>query len=434
MEETRKHERLLQRSEEIQDIVDRMPVKGATYTAYVVIALVAITFTLGCVISYPDTVDGRISLTAGLAPVRLVAHTSGNLIFYKEDRTTIRTGEVIASLAHAASLEKVLALEKRLQQAFSPEEYEEIDEYSGYMGELSNAFQLYLAAFNSYRLHKMSKLYDMQIAQLRAQIASDTNILQQTESNGEIAQELVTMSRNELRRDSLLLVHKAITEETYLQRRVEYLTRIENALSAENERTAIAARIESNRTEIERTRTEQQEKEMQLHHLLQTQRDNLLDQIALWKENYLLTAPVDGKVEYLEFWRNHRFVQAGKEVVSIIPERQTLFGEVRIPTTGMGKVKVGQQVNVKIDNYPYDEYGLIKGEVKSVSRIPSLYQAGEGHVDSYLALITFPEGAVTNYGIALDIDFESKGTAEIITEKKKLIERLFDNLKSKMEK
>ena len=57
-----------------------------------------------------------------------------------------------------------------------------------------------------------------------------------------------------------------------------------------------------------------------------------------------------------------------------------------------------------------------------------------GDVDAYLVVVAFPDGLKTNFGKTLPLDFESKGTAEIITKRKRLIERLFDNLKSKGEK
>ena len=110
------------------------------------------------------------------------------------------------------------------------------------------------------------------------------------------------------------------------------------------------------------------------------------------------------------------------------------MGEVIIPSFGAGKVKIGQSANVKINNYPYDEYGLMKGVVKSVSRITNKLKTPKGEVDAYLVIISFPESTVTNFGKTLPLDFESKGTAEIITKRKRLIERLFDNLKAKGEK
>ena len=54
--------------------------------------------------------------------------------------------------------------------------------------------------------------------------------------------------------------------------------------------------------------------------------------------------------------------------------------------------------------------------------------------EAYLVLVKFPHGLVTNFGKKLTVNFEAKGQADIITKPKRLIERLFDNLKSKSQK
>jgi hypothetical protein len=41
-------------------------------------------------------------------------------------------------------------------------------------------------------------------------------------------------------------------------------------------------------------------------------------------------------------------------------------------------------------------------------------------------------GLKTNYGVELNFHAEAKGTAEIITEDRRLIERFFDNLRYKL--
>ncbi len=51
-----------------------------------------------------------------------------------------------------------------------------------------------------------------------------------------------------------------------------------------------------------------------------------------------------------------------------------------------------------------------------------------------MVLVDFPDQLKTNYGTRLDFKAEAKGTAEIITNDRRLIERLFDNLKYVMEK
>lgn len=146
-------------------------------------------------------------------------------------------------------------------------------------------------------------------------------------------------------------------------------------------------------------------------------------------------APVGGEVEFLGFWRENDFVQSGQELFSIIPTKNEMLGEVLIPARGVGKVKIGQVANVKIENYPYDEYGLIKGKVQSISRLTNKMQTADGkNGNAYRVMISFPSGMRTNFGKELALDFESIGNVEIITKRKRLIERLFDNLKAKTEK
>ena len=81
------------------------------------------------------------------------------------------------------------------------------------------------------------------------------------------------------------------------------------------------------------------------------------------------------------------------------------------------------------------EYGLIKGKVSSISRLSNKIQmpsASQAESNVYRIIITFPDGLQTNFGKMLDLDFESQGTSEI-TKPKRLIERLFDNLKANAE-
>lgn len=54
--------------------------------------------------------------------------------------------------------------------------------------------------------------------------------------------------------------------------------------------------------------------------------------------------------------------------------------------------------------------------------------------NAYRVMISFPDGMRTNFGKELALDFESIGNVEIVTKRKRLIERLFDNLKAKTEK
>lgn len=53
------------RSEEVADIIDRMPTGWTRLVVAIIMVIVVTMVTLGCVIKYPDTVTGQISITGG---------------------------------------------------------------------------------------------------------------------------------------------------------------------------------------------------------------------------------------------------------------------------------------------------------------------------------------------------------------------------------
>jgi HlyD family secretion protein len=94
---------------------------------------------------------------------------------------------------------------------------------------------------------------------------------------------------------------------------------------------------------------------------------------------------------------------------------------MQVPAAGAGKIAVGQRVNIRLDNYPYMEYGLLEGVVSGISDVPE-----QG---SYFVTIAFPEGLVTSYGQALAFNRQMTGTAEIITHDIRLFQRIMQPLR-----
>ena len=93
---------------------------------------------------------------------------------------------------------------------------------------------------------------------------------------------------------------------------------------------------------------------------------------------------------------------------------------------------VDGQISVTATTAPVRSVANSNGRINLLQSNKS--QLKNGDVYAYLVLISFPDGTVTNFGKILPLDFESKGTVEIITKRKRLIEWLFDNLKAKVEK
>jgi hypothetical protein len=97
---------------------------------------------------------------------------------------------------------------------------------------------------------------------------------------------------------------------------------------------------------------------------------------------------------------------------------------------GSGKLKTGQHVLVRLDNFPYMEFGMLEGKLESLSQVPESSQQGV----FYTAEIFFPDGLITNYKKTLPFQQELQGSAEIITQNLSLFDRLISPMKSAIKK
>lgn len=423
------------KSEEVQAIIDRMPTYWVKWVALCVGILMGVIVLLGFLIQYPDTVDGQISVTATTAPVRLVANSNGRINLLQANKAQLQKGDVIAYLESGANYKHILWVESMLNALNENVSSKKISlPDTLILGEVSSAYNAFLLAYLQYERVLTSSIYGTMRQNLQQQIRSDEAVIANLDNEMQLKKQILRTSANQLRKDSLLLAAKGISEQEYQRQRNAHLSLQEAQLNLQSNRLMKQSEVSRNQLEIQRILLEETETKEKAYSDFITRKNELSNGINLWKERYLQYAPVAGELEFLGFWRDNSFVQAGQELFSVIPDKNNILGEVMIPSFGAGKIETGQTANVKINNYPYDEYGLMKGVVKSVSRITNKLKTQNGDVDAYLVLISFPEGTVTNFGKTLPLDFESKGTAEIITKRKRLIERLFDNLKAKGEK
>ncbi|MDR0386351.1 MAG: HlyD family secretion protein [Prevotellaceae bacterium] len=419
-----------ERSEEVQTIIDRMPTQGTAYVAIITTALISIIITLGFLVRYHDTVDGQISITALNAPVRLVSNNSGRLHLLKENGSTVTEGAVISYIYNSADYYDVNTVDSIVNLCDMTKIAEIPLNEQLELGEISPAYSNFYKAHQQYHYFISSNAYDIRRNSLKSQIEMDHHILINIKNEISIRTEILKISSEQLLKDSVISSQKAMSEAEYVKQKSEHLTAIEVYQRLQTELSSVQSRIKKNMMDIEQLDTEEKESTHRLWLELITNKNELVNRIAVWKQNFVIVSPIGGKLEYLDFWRQNSFVQTEQELYSVIPLKNELVGEVMIPAYGSGKVELGQQVNVKLQNYPYDEFGSIRGIVKSISHITNKKRVENGgNMDAYRVIVEFPDGSVTNYGAQLDLNFESKGMAEIITKNKRLIQRLFDNLK-----
>jgi len=428
------HKNTQERTEEVQTILERMPT-GFGWWVTVIIGLIALLITIsGFSIRYPDVVIGQITVNTNIAPIKIVAASSGKLnLKVLKSAAKVKEGEVIAYIESTASPDTI-DLIARIINSFNPLMDTNARVLSRLpskvaIGEITAKYYTFLENLHQLKDFEDDKTYEKQISALSGMLSEQQNGIAATHHRLTIAQSNLLCVRKIYLRDSLLYTQRVLAEGDldksqlgYLSSQSNYQQTLESDINGQKE-------IKQTKAQIDQAFIQMHEKKNALQLSVLSSFNDLKDNINAWRQNYLFKAPFAGTVEFLGFWTSGQYIQNGQPVFSVIPKSNTVYGQVLLPSAGIGKVKIGQEVIIKLNNFPYAEFGYISGKVNAISSVPNSEKTQEGNVDSYLVTVSLNKGLTTNYGKILEFMNEAKGTAEIITNNRALIERCFDNLK-----
>lgn len=427
------------RTEEVAFIIERMPTKFGAIISAVAIGLVLLLILFGWLIKYPSVLSGQIIINTRQAPVKLVASTSGNIILLQsKSGTVLKSGEYIAFIKNEANLNDVRLLNNLLQNTkiykINYKEHRHLFPENLSLGEINNKYFNYLNSLYQYLDYTIQQPYEIQGEINQKLLALQIKKFDQLKNDYQNQKIKYKTSQSLFTKDSTLFT-KDVTSKADIERSIIAKANSEldyNSIDKEISNTSYHINDAQNKAQVIAIEKTTKERELVIN-LFNSYYD-LLDNIKKWERNYVFVTPINGKIDFLNFIKSNDYVQSGQELFKIIPNNNQIIGQVNLPENGSGKVKIGQSVIVKLNNYPYNEYGSVKGKVKRISLVTNQQTLSDNQnkVNSYLVEIDLPFGLKTNYGVELNFHAEAKGTAEIITEDRRLIERFFDNLRHKM--
>jgi hypothetical protein len=137
-----------------------------------------------------------------------------------------------------------------------------------------------------------------------------------------------------------------------------------------------------------------------------------------------LKTSVNGQVYFMDFWTIGSKVNRGDLLFRVVPSNQgALVGKITIPVTKAMRIAKGQQVRLRFVQQPNTEYPLLEGTVWSIASL-----ADEGGNIRVEVKIDKKWGAMD--GEVEAVKPGMTGTAEIVIEDLRLIERIFYQLRN----
>jgi len=426
------------KSEEVQHIIEKIPIRFGFWISMLVLGIVILIVTFGWVINYPDVVIGEITINANQSPIKLIAASPGKIKLLVKSQENIKAGQYIAYIQNSANFNDVMKLKMQLK-AFNISNVGHVPNNifasNLTLGDITAKYYYFINSFDNLRYYETDSLVSKQLSKLKTELDQENQNMLTSHQQVVYNTKNLDLYLKSYKRDSLLFVNNYESEDALDKLKASYF----NLLQSQNQSIQVfrsnKERVDETENQIQQFEIMNREKALNLKLSLTSNYNDLLEAISSWEQKFAFVTPFNGQVQFLKFWNNDQYVQNAEELFTLVPEKNQIQGQLTLPSSGAGKVKIGQEVIIKLENYPYTEYGTIKGKVKSISLTPSTAKSKDQSLtNNYLVMVDLDYGLKTNYGTTIDFKFELKGSAEIITKERRLGSRLFDNLKNITEK
>lgn len=416
------HNEIELRSEEVQEILTRVPHWMIRWGNIVVLAILFTMMIGAYYVKYPDIVTTQIIITTQNPPEKLVARTSGKIAeILIEDRTEVLSKTALAIIENTANYTDVLALKNCIDTlSIKTGTFNfPIDQFANFqLGEIQNAFTLFEKDYIGYDLNRDLKPYAVE----KTAQSLETNQLKErlllTQQQYQISQNELQLKKQELERYRTLHNKGVIATQEWESKNLDYLQSEKNVRNISSQLSQMRSSINDlNRNSGNTKISESKDNINLLRNVLQSF-TQLKKAINDWELAYVLRSSINGQVSFMQIWVKNQTINSGEEVFTIVPtNNKNYIAKVKASAQNSGKIKVHQDVNIRLANYPDREFGIIKGKVKSISLTPDK----EGNL---LIDVSLPNGIETSYDKKIIFQQEMSGTADIVTEDLRLIERL----------
>ncbi len=416
-------------SDEVQDILGKPPKWLVRYGTTIIFLVIAALLLLSGYVRYPDIVAAPIMITTPDAPAPVVSRSSGKISkLFVNDGDSVSENAIVGIIENAANETDVFKVETLLSNlseltpsnvlSFQPEK-------NLTLGDLQPAYSNFSELFGNYKMNLASSYDYKRVQQLKNQIKNIEALSLELKNQQKTLNEESKITKKILDRQKQLLSEGAVAQQDVDNIEIVYLQKQRNRERSDVEIMNNQLTINDLKQQINLT-----EKNINFNTTtnfisLRESMKQLQAQVNKWRQSFIMTAPISGIVALHHLVEERQYVEQQFEIATIVPPYDSIIGKIALQMQGSGKVQEGQKVLIKLDGFPYQEYGFVRGYITKKAGIP--------RDEAYIVDVSLPEGLVTNREEKLRFEQRIQGIAEIITDNKSLLVRVFDQIASAFE-
>lgn len=412
-------------TEEVQDIISAPPGWLLRWGITLFFTILMMIIGMSALIRYPDIVKTQLKINSANSPKPVVAKRSGSLIeILVHEGQIITEDQTLAYLESTADHKQVLNLltdlknlQKQLydpghnnsERFYSPEDLN--------LGEVQGTYHTFFQSYLNFKASASDGFYQKKKIYLQRELESIQKQKGQLTLQKQLQQKEYILAEQEYNVYKKLTDNKVMAQMELKREESKFLAKKYPLQQTESSFIANSSAYSAKEKEILELENQIQEERLEFIQAL----NSLVSEIENWKSNYVLSGSQAGKLNFAGIIQQNQFVNAGQEIFYVNPGDTDFFGEMSIPQYNMGKVRVGQEVLVKMKSFPYEEYGLIRGRIMYIADVP--------YRDSvFISKVDLTQQAFSELKKPLTLKNGMIADAEIITEDATLLKRLLRSI------
>ena len=407
-------------SEEVRDVLSAPPKAIFKWGNTILLVFILLLLFLSWFIKYPDIIRAEVLITTQIPPEKLVAKTSGKIqAILIDDKAKVNKNTPLAVIENAANYKDVFLLKTitdTISLSNSKFPFDKLQ--AAQLGEIENSFAMFQKEYIASELNKQLQPYKVESSAQNFEAKQLRDRLQLLEGQKEINQSELQLLKVDIERYEKLFKKGVISAQEIEKQRLIYLQAEKKYKSLLSSISQLKSSINELNRSSKTTIINESTTSINLERSVMQSFYQLKKAIKDWELNYVFRSSVKGTVSFLQIWSENQTINTGENMFAIIPSTEKGYiGKVKAVAQNSGKLQIGQKVNIRLANYPDREFGVIEGKLKTMSLTPDK----EGNL---LLDIELPNGLKTSYKKQINFQQEMTGTADIITEDLRLLERL----------
>ena len=394
--------------------------------------IVAVCIALTAFIKYPDIIISRGIFTSENPPIEIKVKSGGIIEkMHVKNGQIVQEDEVLMYIKNPTIPEDIKQLEdfflkydsiankKELLRLNIPENLN--------LGPLQNDYTQLIFKFNEYKdFVRQTNSFD-QIASLEEEIKNIEQLNSNLKKERLLLQDEVELVKKDYNRALTLETEGLISsqsKELAESKLLQYEQRFQNMDNNVIQNNIRIEQLQSRQLQLKDTRLNSaQTYKLAISEII----PRLKSKITNWQETFFLKAPIQGKINLNSDVVERKAISTDESIGFILSNTnnsQQYISTYASPT-GIGKINLGDNAIIKLDSYPFREYGTVSSIVSYIAPIPKSDATGK---PVYEIQLNLEKTILTNYNKEIPFKPNTTLTAEIITENRTILGRIFEHI------